>query len=88
MAPNPPQGETTIELIRSTDEEKQEQLDRLRDFHARHAQSRDEALARLERAALLGNDTFDELMRASETLSLGQISNALYEVGGQYRRSM
>ena len=79
---------TTIELIRSTDEEKQDQLDRLRDFHARHADGRDEAAAKLKAAALAGGNLFGELMDAVQTLSLGQISRALYEVGGKYRRNM
>ncbi len=81
-------AETTIELIRSTDEEKQDQLDRLRDFQARHADDRDAAVEHLKAAALADENVFAALMRAVETLSLGQISTALYEVGGQYRRSM
>jgi len=79
---------TTIDLIRSSDEEKADQLARLRDFHARHEGGRDEAVARLKRAALAGENLFGELMRAAEMLSLGQISRALYDVGGQYRRNM
>ena len=80
--------ETTMELIRSTDEEKQDQLDRLRDFHGRHADGHDDAVARLKAAALAGENLFGELMRAVETLSLGQISETLYQVGGKYRRNM
>ncbi len=79
---------TTIELMRSTDDEKADQLARLRDFHARHADGRDAAIARLKQAALRHENVFGELMRAVETLSLGQVSQALYDVGGQYRRNM
>ena len=82
------EAETTIELIRSTDAEKQDQLDRLRDFHARHAEQRDAAVARLKEAALDEDNVFGALMEAAQSLSLGQISQALYEVGGQYRRNM
>ena len=69
-------------------EEKADQLNRLRDFHARHADGRDAAVERLKAAALRQDNVFGELMRAVETLSLGQVSRALYEVGGQYRRNM
>ena len=81
-------AETTIELIRSSDAEKQDQLDRLREFHARHADRAEAAVADLKRVALAHGNVFDALMRAVEVLSLGQISRALYEVGGQYRRNM
>ncbi|MBK6767896.1 MAG: cobalamin-dependent protein [Ardenticatenales bacterium] len=79
---------TTIELMRSTDEEKADQLARLRDYHARHVDGRDAAVERLKAAAIRQDNVFGELMRAVETLSLGQVSRALYEVGGQYRRNM
>jgi methylmalonyl-CoA mutase len=81
-------AETTIELIRSSTEEKQDQLDRLRDFHARHADERDAAVERLKAAALTHDNVFGALVEAVQSLSLGQISKALYEVGGQYRRNM
>jgi methylmalonyl-CoA mutase len=80
--------ETTIELIRSSTEEKQDQLDRLRDFHARHADEHDAAVERLKAAALTHDNVFGALVEAVQSLSLGQISKALYEVGGQYRRNM
>ncbi|HLT69649.1 MAG TPA: methylmalonyl-CoA mutase family protein, partial [Acidimicrobiales bacterium] len=87
----PPEGVTvpdTLELRRATEEEKQEQIRRLRDFKARHAGDRDEALARLQAAAVEGGNTFDALMHAVRHCTLGEITNALYEVGGRYRRSM
>jgi methylmalonyl-CoA mutase len=79
-----------MELARSTDEEKQSQLNRLQDFHARHAA--DKAPAMLKTPAT-GRDrqhqnVFDVLMDAVRVCSLGQITNALFEVGGQYRRNM
>ena len=81
-------GETTLDLSRSSDEEKEDQLQRLVDFHARHAQRAPAAAERLKRAALQGENVFAELMQAVEVMSLGQVSKALYKVGGQYRRSM
>jgi methylmalonyl-CoA mutase len=88
---NPSEGEaegTTIELIRASDEEKEDQLTRLHDFQARHTEEAPAAIARLKAAAIAGENVFGELMRAVQSLSLGQISKALYEVGGQYRRNM
>jgi methylmalonyl-CoA mutase len=77
-----------IELARSTDEEKRSQLDRLRDFHARHAEEAPLALRRLRQAVLENRNVFEVLMDAVRVCSLGQITTALFEVGGQYRRSM
>src|SRR5207244_1442904 len=77
-----------LELARSTDEEKQSQLKRLADFQARNAAAARAALARLQRTAIEGGNVFAELMNAARVCSLGQITNALFEVGGQYRRSM
>ncbi|HQZ71495.1 MAG TPA: methylmalonyl-CoA mutase family protein [Anaerolineae bacterium] len=79
---------TTIELIRSSDEEKGDQLARLRDFQSRHAAAAPAAALALKTAALAGGNVFDALMEAVQVLSLGQISRTLYEVGGQYRRNM
>ncbi|MCB0216129.1 MAG: methylmalonyl-CoA mutase family protein [Caldilineae bacterium] len=79
---------TTLELIRASEAEKEDQLRRLQDFHARHADEAEAAALRLKQAAIAGDNVFDELMRAVQSLSLGQISRALYEVGGQYRRNM
>ncbi len=77
-----------IELARSTEEEKRSQLDRLRDFHARHADEAPLALRRLRQAVLEGRNVFEVLMDAVRVCSLGQITAALFEVGGQYRRNM
>ncbi|HET6950654.1 MAG TPA: fused isobutyryl-CoA mutase/GTPase IcmF [Acidimicrobiales bacterium] len=77
-----------MELRRSTDEEKQEQLHRLRDFQARHANERDAALDGVRRAALDGTNTFDALMHAVRHCTLAEITSALYEVGGRYRRNV
>jgi len=77
-----------IELARSTDEEKQSQLSRLADFHARNAATAPAMLARLQQAVIENGNVFDVLMDAVRVCSLGQITSALFEVGGQYRRSM
>jgi methylmalonyl-CoA mutase len=77
-----------LELARSTEEEKQSQLKRLADFQARNAAAAPSALAKLKKTALAGGNVFAELMEAARVCSLGQITNALFEVGGQYRRSM
>ena len=77
-----------IELIRSTEEEKQSQLQRLADFHARNKDQAPKQLQRLQQAVIDNQNVFDVLMDAARVCSLGQITNALFEVGGQYRRSM
>ena len=77
-----------IALQRSTDEEKQSQLKRLGDFHSRQAGESAAMLERLQAAVIANQNVFDVLMEAVRCCSLGQISTALYEVGGQYRRSM
>jgi methylmalonyl-CoA mutase len=77
-----------IELARSTDAEKQACLDRRRDFQARHAGSRPAALDQLRRAALAGDNLFAVLMDAVRVCTLGEISDALFEVGGRYRRTV
>ena len=86
-----PHGDSTpqkIELIRSTDEEKQSQLKRLRDFQTRHAKDAPDMLERLRQAVIRNENVFAVLMDAVRVCSLGQITHALFEVGGQYRRSM
>jgi methylmalonyl-CoA mutase len=77
-----------IELARSTEEEKQSQLRRLRDFQARHAAEAPAQLRRLRQAVMENRNVFEVLMDAVRCCSLGQITTALFEVGGQYRRSM
>ena len=76
------------ELIRSTDDEKDQQVAAVHDWQARNAARRPEALARLQEVAASGGNVFSELMEAVKVASLGQISHALYQVGGQYRRNM
>jgi len=86
-----PNGEPVpehIELARSTDDEKQSQLRRLADFHARHAADAPAMLKRLQQAVIDNGNVFEVLMDAVRCCSLGQITGTLFEVGGQYRRSM
>ena len=77
-----------IELTRASEEEKQGCLRRLADFQARHAAHAGDALARLKQTALSSGNTFAELMHTVQYCSLGQISHALHEVGGEYRRNV
>ena len=77
-----------LELARSTDAEKRSQLQRLADFHELHRSEAPVALARLKETALRGGNVFEELMSTVRVCSLGQITQALFEVGGQYRRSV
>ena len=86
-----PQGDAApgqIELARSTEEEKQSQLKRLADFHATHAKAAPALLKRLQQSVIDNKNVFEVLIDAVRVCSLGQITNALFEVGGQYRRSM
>jgi methylmalonyl-CoA mutase len=86
-----PRGDTIpdkLELARSTAEEKESQLARLAEFHARHAHEAPAALAKLQETVIANGNVFAELMNAVRCCSLGQITSALFEVGGQYRRSM
>jgi methylmalonyl-CoA mutase len=77
-----------VELIRSTEEEKQSQLKRLRDFHRAHAAASGDMLERLKKAVIEDQNVFEVLMDAVRVCSLGQITHALFDVGGQYRRNM
>ena len=76
------------QLIRSSEEEKQAQVASVRAFQARNAPHAAARLARLQEAAASGGNVFAELMESVKVCSLGQISQALYQVGGQYRRNM
>jgi len=78
----------TPELVRSSEEEKQSQIDRLQAFQARNADDAAAMVERLKAAATSGGNVFAVLVDAVRVLSLGQITRALFEVGGQYRRSM
>ena len=77
-----------LELIRSTEAEKQDQIKHLRGFQAMHEQDSGEALQRLRAAARRRDNIFAELMETVKSSSLSQISAALYAVGGEYRRNM
>ena len=77
-----------MELARATEEEKQSQLRRLQEFQQRHEKDAPAALERLQQVALAGENIFAELMNTVRYCSLGQITQALFDVGGQYRRNM
>jgi methylmalonyl-CoA mutase len=86
-----PNGSPTItptEVIRSTDEEKRQQVDNCRAFQEKNRDEAEQALRHLQASALSGENIFESLMEAAKVCSLGQLSNALYAVGGQYRRNM
>ncbi|MFP5401604.1 MAG: methylmalonyl-CoA mutase family protein, partial [Gammaproteobacteria bacterium] len=82
------QAQQEIELARSTEEEKQGQLKRLADFHARNKAEAPKWQAKLQQAVIDNTNVFEVLVDAVRYCSLGQITDALYKVGGQYRRSM
>ena len=82
------EGVVEIELIRATEEEKQEQLRGLNHFKERNQERSSEALQQLQDAALKGENIFNALMETAKVCSLGQMTEALFEVGGQYRRSV
>jgi methylmalonyl-CoA mutase len=84
-------GSPTIvpsEVIRATEEEKQYQITALKAFQDRNADHSEDALLALQKAAVENRNIFEQLMEVSKVCSIGQISNALYKVGGQYRRNM
>lgn len=84
-------GSPTIvpeKVVRSTAEEKEQQIANLHAFWKRNAERAPAALERVKRAAVEGRNVFEELMEAVKVCSLGQLTHALYEVGGQYRRAM
>ena len=86
-----PNGSPTItpaEVIRSTDDEKRAQVDNCQAFQDRNRDAAEVALRNLQTTALTGENIFESLMEAAKVCSLGQLSNALYAVGGQYRRNM
>jgi len=78
----------TVELMRSTDTEKDDQIAATRGFQELGAAGRDAALARLRDVARERGNVFEALMEAVKFASLGQVSGALYVVGGEYRRNM
>ncbi len=77
-----------LALTRAAPEEKEACISRLQEFHRRNAEAAEAALELLRQAALSDGNVFAELMRAAECCSLGQITQALYQVGGEYRRNM
>ena len=80
---------TEIELIRSTDSEKKQQISNVASYQAnRNAIAGSDGLRFLQLTALERRNLFEQLMEAVKSHSLGQISHALYEVGGEYRRNM
>ncbi len=85
---DPDEQPQEIELARATEAEKQSQLDRLADFQSRHRTEAEQALRRLQDVATGDGNVFDELMKAARVCSLGQLTTAFFEVGGQYRRNM
>lgn len=90
LNPNPMSDEEidSMELARASQEEKEHQLNELHAFQEKHADQTKDALDRLKKTAASGGNIFVELMETVKVASLGQITNALYEVGGQYRRNM
>ncbi|RWZ58953.1 methylmalonyl-CoA mutase [Halobacillus fulvus] len=90
LNPNPPSEEEidSMELARASKEEKEHQITELRKFQESNSDEADQALERLKYVASSGGNIFSELMETVKVASLGQITNALYEVGGQYRRNM
>ncbi|PPA69652.1 fused isobutyryl-CoA mutase/GTPase IcmF [Jeotgalibacillus proteolyticus] len=90
LNPTPPSEEQmdSMELARATKEEKETQIENLRSFQNTHKDETEEALNRLKKSAVSGGNLFAELMETVKVASLGQITHALYEVGGQYRRNM
>ena len=89
LNPNPPGEEQldSMELARATKEEKEMQIENLRTFQGRNKEEAERALHSLKQAAVRGDNLFAELMDCVRFASLGQITRALYEVGGQYRRN-
>jgi methylmalonyl-CoA mutase len=81
-------GDVEVELARATEDEKKSQLARLADFQHRHHEEAQQALKTLREAATRGGNLFGVLMDAARVCSLGQITEAFFEVGGQYRRNV
>ncbi|PLR96596.1 fused isobutyryl-CoA mutase/GTPase IcmF [Bacillus sp. T33-2] len=90
LNPNPPAEEelNSMEIARASTEEKETQIRNLEQFKSRNKETCEQALARLKQTAVSGGNIFAELTETVKAASLGQITRALYEVGGQYRRNM
>ncbi len=76
------------EVIRATEEEKQVQIETLKNLHKMYGEEANPAIEKVKLAAIHNENMFEQLMEATKVCSLGQITNALFEVGGQYRRNM
>ena len=87
LAENPEEIEV-LELVRSDDDSKMHQINSLQAYQSLHSDSAEQAIARLKDVACRGENIFEELLNACRYCSLGQISHALYAVGGEYRRNM
>ena len=85
--PEQEEEEFTVELARSTEEEKNNQISRLQAFHEAHSGASKAALDEVKQAVTAGENGFEALMDAVRTCSLGQLTDAFFEVGGQYRRN-
>lgn len=90
LNPNPPSEDevNNMQIARATKEEKDGQIKNLENFKQLHKGDAEEAIKNLKKAAMNGENIFEQLMETVKVASLGQITNALYEVGGQYRRNM
>lgn len=90
LNPNPPSSEAidSMEIARASQDEKETQIQNLKKFHEQHASEAEAAIQKLKEVAVTGGNIFAELMETVKYASLGQITNALYQVGGQYRRNM
>lgn len=90
LNPNPPSQDMmdNMELARASQEEKETQIQNLKTFQQKHEHKVEEALLNLKYTAIHNGNIFAELMETVKVASLGQITQALYEVGGQYRRNM
>ncbi|MEI5909056.1 fused isobutyryl-CoA mutase/GTPase IcmF [Bacillus spongiae] len=90
LNPNPPSSEelNSMEIARATKEEKEAQINHLMSFQARNHEEAEQKLYALKQVAMNGGNIFEELMETVKVASLGRITQALYEVGGQYRRNM
>ncbi|MCH7320540.1 methylmalonyl-CoA mutase family protein [Solibacillus sp. MA9] len=90
LNPNPPSDEAinNMEIARASIEEKDLQITNLQNFKAQHEATSEAAIEQLKQVAKTNGNIFEQLMETVKVASLGQITNALYEVGGQYRRNM
>ncbi|MEK9197395.1 fused isobutyryl-CoA mutase/GTPase IcmF [Ureibacillus sp. 179-F W5.1 NHS] len=90
LNPNPPSAEDidSMDIARASKEEKELQITNLQSFQERHKEECEASLNKLKETALSGGNIFEQLMETVRVASLGQITKALYEVGGQYRRNM